>query len=101
MVSCNGVVALLLAPLPLIFRCTLVGFAVFSTSDSSSCTLISSSDSSLVCVGDGETVYDLLLCASVAVAARNAAADDGTSERNALCSPPINNGVDAVTKEMV
>lgn len=29
-------------------------------------------------------------------AARKAAADDGTSARKALCSPPINNGTDAV-----
>lgn len=25
---------------------------------------------------------------------------NGTNERNALCSPPINNGVDAVTKDV-
>lgn len=99
MVSCNGVEALAL-PLKLRLLLLLV-LESFSTSESSSCTLISSSDSSLLCVGDGETVYDLLLCANDAVAARKAAAVDGTNDRNALCSPPINNGVDAVTKEIV
>lgn len=71
-----------------------LGVATISESDSSSCTLISSSDSSLGC-GDGELGYGRVK-PNDAEAARN----DGTSERNALFSPPINNGADAVAKDV-
>lgn len=75
------------------------GVVIISESDSSSCTLISSSDSSLGC-GDGEFGYGPRVRLSVAEAAKNAAADDGTNERNALFSPPINNGADAVANDV-
>lgn len=74
------------------------GVVIISESESSSCTLISSSDSSLGC-GDGEFGYGRV-SPSDAEAAKNAAADDGTNERNALFSPPINNGADAVANDV-
>lgn len=71
-----------------------------SSFESSSCTLISSSESSL-----GGGLAESRLDEPVVAAydrdrpAKRAAADVGTSDRNALCSPPINNGVDAVTND--
>lgn len=71
-------------------------------SDSSSCTLISSSESLGIGLADG---LDEQLVPAVAAyerdrpAKNDAAAEVGTNERNALCSPPINNGADAVTND--
>uniref|UniRef100_A0A182INZ5 Uncharacterized protein n=1 Tax=Anopheles atroparvus TaxID=41427 RepID=A0A182INZ5_ANOAO len=71
-----------------------------SSFESSSCTLISSSESSL---GAGLTESGLEEAVVAAYdrerPAKRAAAEVGTSDRNALCSPPINNGVDAVTND--
>lgn len=69
-------------------------------SDSSSWTLISSSESLGTGLADG---LDEQLAAVAAYErdrpAKRAAAEVGTNERKALCSPPINNGVDAVTND--
>lgn len=70
------------------------GVAIISESESSSCTLISSSDSSLGC-GDGEFGYGRVR-PNDAEAAKN----EGTNDRNALFSPPINNGADAVANDV-
>lgn len=64
--------------------------------ESSSWTLISSSSEDEES-GRRAAPYGALR-PSDAEAAKSAAADEGTSVRKALCSPPINNGVDAVTK---
>uniref|UniRef100_A0A182M179 Uncharacterized protein n=1 Tax=Anopheles culicifacies TaxID=139723 RepID=A0A182M179_9DIPT len=71
-----------------------------SSFESSSCTLISSSESSLG-AGLAESRLDEPVVAAYErdSPAKRAAADVGTSDRNALCSPPINNGVDAVTND--
>lgn len=84
-----------------------------SVSESSSWTLISSSDSLGCGLIGGDWLVDvdeatLLLCASDAAYERarpswadaaSRAAVDGLRARNAECSPPINNGIDAVADD--
>lgn len=99
MVSCRGVAD----PSPFLLDTSMSE----PPSSSSSWTLISSSESPPVPEGTGLTdgFEEQLVVVAAAAAydrdspAKRAAAEVGTSERNALCSPPINNGVDAVTND--